>query len=97
MPPVPTPGISVVWLSNDGRRVALVSHPSGFDITLEALELAAKRGRGSGKIPTQVFVVGALGEGREVEIRDVIGDGAGGLCLSPMVRLIPVHLVDRRR
>jgi len=59
--------------------------------------MAAKRGRGSGKTPTQVFLIGPVGEGGNVEIREIIGDGIGGLCLSPMVRRIPAYLVDRTR
>lgn len=86
----------VVWLSHDGQRIALVSHPSGFQASREVLEMAAKHGRGSGKVPTQIFLVGpACGEG-EVTIREIIGDGAAGLRLSSEICAIPAYFVNRR-
>ena len=42
-------------------------------------------------------MVGPFVEEGDVLIREIIGDGIGGLCLSPTIRHIPAHLVDRTR
>lgn len=73
-----------MWFDTDQARVAIMIHPDGLEMSAEDLALVFRRGMGRHKKPTTVLVMDNKRpfNGETVFVHQVIGDGAGGLCLS---------------